>query len=1580
MKKTSGSHHSSLSEKSREKIETIARQIGKRFKQNKAEQVMALHEMLLERAPYSPLLEVDDNRVIDILEAGCDVLIRREEPCHVELLPLADYGSQLLVTCCLDAPFLFSSLMMYLRRNHLRFQVLGHPILGVQREKGQSPVLLPLDDHVVRESLILVELDFVPDATKEQLCADIESIFMCAQAAARDQHEIHKRLRSVMDLPGLERSQDLAEWLAADTFYFFGYRCAEMTPQRDVHQPDLSLGCLPDDDALNEVSPLSKVANPLRSWLQRAENILVEQTPWQSDLYRDEPLVYIGFREEFPGGGWCEHGFYGLFTPLSVDEPSVDVPYLRIKIEAALDAMEIPVGSYDRRLSIEILNTFPKVELFLMSAEELCRVIRSFLSLQRRDSVRVIPSPHLSLEGLALLVVMPKEFFNSENRRRMENYLRRAFNARRAEIRLIHVYGEFFSTLVRITSGSPQGEVDTESLEVALTRLLLSWEKKLLHALQRRCGLERGQALGHAYAQRFPLDYQRMIHPRYAARDVEALEKLVENGRARFDLWGPRPGTRDFILQFYSLKQSFLNDLMPLLENLGLCVVEEVDFTVELESAPAYLKSFVLRERPGHCKLGDVRESLVATLDAMWHGDVENDYLHHLQLRTGLDWRQIDVFRGYRNYYFQLGSTYTKKRVAYALIDNPQVARLLYDYFEARFCNCPEWADPADREEQALMPLRMQLIEALEKVDDVNEDRILRTFFNLIDSTVRTNFFARYDKDDYFFSFKISAIGIIEMPFPRPQYEVYVHSAKMEGIHLRGGLVARGGIRWSDRPDDFRTEILGLMKTQMTKNTLIVPVGSKGGFITKTPFATREEGAELSKAAYITLMRGLLDLTDNRVGKEVTHPTDVVRYDGDDPYLVVAADKGTAHLPDTANGVSRNYGFWLDDAFASGGSAGYDHKKLGVTARGAWECVKRHFRELGKNIQNEPFTVVGIGDMSGDVFGNGMLLSRHICLKAAFNHRHIFIDPDPDPENSYRERERLFNTPRSTWDDYDKSLISSGGGIWSRSSKDIPLSKELKSWLGVRHNSIDGDGLIRLLLKSEVELLWNGGIGTYVKSSSEKHEDAGDRANDSVRVDANELRARVVGEGGNLGFTQLARIEFALAGGHVNTDAIDNSAGVDTSDHEVNLKIFMQQLHDAGTLKTEKQRNRLLESMTEEVCEAVLYNNYTQSLCLALDEQRCLKAPERFFDLADRLVNAGLLDRKGEFLAARKDVLAREKAVYTRPELSILLAYTKMHIYQALLDSNIYEREDMQSLLLGYFPQELRKKYMKQLMQHPLAREIIATVITNRVVDLSGCSFVHSIARETGAGIVEIIETYLDCEQLLQAETLRKDLFDLDNILTADVQMELLLLIEDSLRAFCSGYLEQCDEPVLKDAEPEKLQQELASYIRELSSVLPESDQEHSDKLKERIIDAGMPEEKASQYLGLQHVQAFLPLFVIATRAGVDLHSAASTLMEVRRSLEFDFLKQTLASVPLRDHWDRVAARDLERKIETLLFEVVENVLTDFKGNLDTFTASHRRPFKTYTDLCTRLRGTTPVNLHPVAVTVHALQEMIERT
>ncbi|MFO7578423.1 MAG: NAD-glutamate dehydrogenase, partial [Pelovirga sp.] len=841
-------------------------------------------------------------------------------------------------------------------------------------------------------------------------------------------------------------------------------------------------------------------------------------------------------------------------------------------------------------------------------------------------------------------------------------------------------------------------------------------------------------------------------------------------------------------------------------------------------------------------------------------------------------------------------------------------------------------------------------------------------------STIRTNFYLRCEQDDYFIALKISSLGVIEMPAPRPLYEVYVHSATMEGIHLRGGKVARGGVRWSDRPDDFRTEVLGLVKAQMTKNAVIVPEGSKGGFVTKRTSQDRERMGAIVKDAYETLMRGLLDLTDNRVGDEVIRPAGIIAYDDQDPYLVVAADKGTAHLSDTANAVSASYNFWLGDAFASGGSHGYDHKKLGITARGGWESVKRLFRELGQDIQTTPFTVVGIGDMSGDVFGNGMLLSQQIRLLGAFDHRHIFLDPNPDPAISWQERERLFRLPRSNWEDYNSELISAGGGVFSRQLKEIPLSPEVAKWLGVRPGTIDVPGLIQLLLTAPVDLLWNGGVGTYIKATSQSHEEVGDRANDAVRVDAENVRARVIGEGGNLGVTQAGRIEYALAGGRINTDAIDNSGGVDSSDHEVNLKILLRLLREEGAVTSLKQGYSLLEEIEEAVCQDVLANNYTQTLSISLDEIRCAKDVEPHLELIDRLSRAGLLDRRGETLPSRKEVALRQPNRLARPELAVLLAYSKMFLYRGLLDARLPDNQVINQLIYDYFPEQIGERYHDQVPRHPLAREITATMLTNRVIDQAGSAFLQTCSRLTGLPQVVVANTYLIFDTLLSGQTLRQAVYALDNKLPAERQYQLLLKLEDLLASFCVYALTNGMKIPSTTEELERVNQQLQDYAGLLPKVLPAAIWQECRQLKSTLQKEGLHPEVAFKFSVLDNLVDFLPLLCMVESSGQSLEKLARIKVLVEQQINSTALLAQLARVPVRDSWDRQARESLISSLHAVSVRLVHQVSLESAERPEVYFAQRRAKMRSLEVARQALLAVEPRNFHPFTVLLHSIE------
>ncbi len=1544
-----------------------------------------LANILRQEIPENFLTQLSLTELVEnLLKARQFLSQRNPDEIKVSLQAQKKPGHYYLFTNSPDANHIFFSLQEYLYRRSLHFRVVCHPILSVQRENGTLKQAEEGGGDLPQESFVWMELERFSERMVADLEQAIKKIISSAVDICSDRPAMLQKITALGEIDGLSQYRDLYDWLQQDNFIPVATRSYVYAKGTDVsgfkEETDESLGLTEfyGQAFYKGGEPFPLTPDKVFPLLGHGKNVDLEKTDLRCPLHRFERLTYIGFRQELGDDLYREHCFWGFYTQKSIDENAFAIPALRQRIEKAHQDLKIPRNCHNYRKTIQIINSFPKIELFLMGDAELRRMMRSFIQMHRQAGVKVIIAPSAAESALTLMLIMPNDYYLPEHIERMELYLRRYFKAISVESRLIHLASDYLSLHVNLQLQKKEAKIDLIQLEQGLTRVTMPWKLKFRALLEKSLSDDSFEAW-ERYSKAFNKSYRTRTHPRFAVRDVHNIEKLLRDGQDLFDLWGPFHEDDDYYrLQYYSFSRSYLNELMPFLQNLDLCVLHEVDSDLEVDSQQVFIKSFAIRPAAENSlPFKQIKPLLLDTLLALSNGEVENDYLHRLQPLTGLSWREIDVFRGYRSYYFQLGSPFTKKRVADALVHNAKVSHLLYRYFEGRFKPSEKLADPMIRELEVLSPIRQELVTALEAVSDPNEDKILRTLFNLIDSTIRTNFFLRYQQDDYFFSFKVNTLGIIDMPSPRPLYEVYVHSAKMEGLHLRGGKVARGGIRWSDRPDDFRTEVLGLVKAQMTKNAVIVPEGSKGGFVTKETSPDREVMGEIVKEAYKTLMRGLLDLTDNRVGDDIVQPEGLVVYDDYDPYLVVAADKGTAHLPDTANSVSESYNFWLGDAFASGGSHGYDHKKLGITARGAWESVKRLFREMGHDIQTEHFTVVGIGDMSGDVFGNGMLLSRKIKLLAAFDHRHIFLDPNPDAESAYVERERLFNLPRSSWDDYNKDLISEGGGVFSRQLKEIPISPQVAEWLGVRPGSIDIPGLIKLLLKAQVDLLWNGGIGTYVKASSQSNEDVGDRANDAVRIDGNELRAKVVGEGGNLGLTQLGRIEYALSGGHINTDAIDNSAGVDSSDHEVNLKILLRLLRHEGLVKDLEEGYELLEEMEETVCQDVLSNNYTQTLSLSLDERRCGSDVEPHLELMDRLTRSGLLDRRGEFLPSRKDVAARQPNRLLRPELAVLLAYSKMFIYKALLDTELPDNKVISKLLFDYFPQQAIDRYGDSLPRHPLAKEIAATILTNRVVDQAGSSFLYTVSRMTGAPQVDVANAYMVYDHLLGGHEMRQAVFALDNKVPADRQYELLMKLEDLLSFFCSYTLSNGIAIPATEEELDVIGDQLSEYAQLLPKVLSAEVWTQCEEIQRQLQAEGLSEEMANRYAALDFLTDFLPLVVMAEHSGKTLEQLAQIKLLVEAKIDRAAIAAVLDKVSVLDSWDRRARESLSSSLHAVNIRIVEQVAVECADTPQEFFSRRRQKMRAIENLRKTLVTEVPRNFHPFTVLLRSLESLL---
>ncbi|KAF2992816.1 NAD-glutamate dehydrogenase [Methylocystis sp. MJC1] len=993
----------------------------------------------------------------------------------------------------------------------------------------------------------------------------------------------------------------------------------------------------------------------------------------------------------------------------------------------------------------------------------------------------------------------------------------------------------------------------------------------------------RGKPLNVAAAE-FSPDYRDLVAPRQRLRDLLKLGEVFEPSGHAIDLRRLADG-REYDLRIYSAQTRALDDLIPVLHNLGLPAVDQILFAATVSGEKRFIRSFRVRPADPE-RVQQSRAQLLAALAALLSGEAEDDPLNKLVLLAGLSAREIGVLRAYCCYYLQLGVRVDRSRLYDALLGDVEVTRLLFAYFETRFH--PDHAGRGSFD--AMVDVRQRLIAAFDKVTNLTDDRVFRDLFNLIDATLRTNFYLHDEPKPKVLALKINSLGVIGAPAPKPMFEIFVHARSMQGIHLRGAKVARGGIRWSDRAHDLRTEILDLMQTQMTKNALIVPQGAKGGFVLKVSSADPTRREEAGKSAYRAFIGALLDLTDN-LDPAKSGPAERISYDEPDPYLVVAADKGTGGWSDIANEIARSRSFWLDDAFATGGSNGYSHKRLGITSRGAWVCVRRHFREIGRNIDDQAFTVVGVGSMDGDVFGNGMLETRTIRLLGAFSGEHIFIDPNPDPLISYAERRRLFDKPRSSWADYDPSKISRGGGVYRRDAKDIELSPEARSWLQARNRLVDGEGLIRLLLAAPVDLLWMGGVGSYVKAGPETDESVGDRVNDGARIDANQLRAKVVGEGANLGFTQRGRIEYALNGGRINTDAVDNSAGVDLSDHEVNLKILLRGTRQAP-LAASDEIHRLLESLTDEVCAAVLDDNYHQSLCISLERERSLSDIASYLDVADRLEASGQLDRQSDAFPNRRELLARTEGGLTRPELSILMADAKLALKRALLEApRFFEVEWISDFLVTYFPESLRSSYAPRIASHPLAREIAATVICNKIVNQAGARFLLFGDPLAPTLLTDAVGLYLAFDQILGGERWRSAVRSLDGRMNSGRQYEYLLQLEDALAYLCRWALQGGRRLQPVESEVAEWRAYLEKYLAYFSQSAEVS-----------ILDANAPE--ASREMFLNRLRDFPFLVDLAQQAGKDIAVAARLFDEVGGSLGMRQIAALAAELTARDAWE----------------------------------------------------------------------------
>lgn len=1342
--------------------------------------------------------------------------------------------------------------------------------------------------------------------------------------------------------------QAFVDWMLAGYFTFLGYEYLQVE-YRD-EQPivtrvrDRDLGLLKRRSSFGLVDLHQDImqwtgADPVQRLLSFSKSSV------RSRVHRRVYPDYIGIRVlDDAGRIVAEHRFLGMYTSRAYTMPPSQIPVVRHKIAEVMARAgfnEADADSHSYSELARVLEVHPRDELFHASVDELFDIAIGITQIQERRQTRLFVRRDSHGKFVSCLVYMPRDLYRTELRRRIQNLLCDAFAAEEAE------FTTFFSESVltrthfvlRIDPAHPR-EVDASALQADIVEASLSWQDHLRNHLVEEFGEEQGLVIAREYEEAFPAGYRDDYEPRAAVADIRKIASLRSDHDIAMSLHRML-GDDEQVLRFRLFHRHAplpLSDVMPILENLGLRAIGERPYDIQCRDGHyvwihEFVVSYGLAESVDISEVGAVFQEAFARI---WFGQAESDAFNKLVLGTRLGWRPCAMLRAYARYLKQIQLPFSSEYIADTLSRHLRITETLVELFHARFDPAQEEAGRIAREQR----LQTRIVAALDEVENLGEDRIIRHYMALIRATVRTNYFQRDAAGGLknYFSFKLLPRELPEAPLPRPLYEVFVYSARVEGVHLRTSKVARGGLRWSDRLEDYRTEVLGLLKAQQVKNAVIVPSGAKGGFVAKRlPHAAgREAVQDEGIACYRIFVQGLLDITDNRVEGGVRPPAGVVCKDDDDAYLVVAADKGTASFSDIANEISRQYGFWLGDAFASGGSVGYDHKKMGITARGAWVSVERHCRELGLRLEQDGISVIGIGDMSGDVFGNGMLRSPRIRLLAAFNHQHIFIDPEPDPAAGYRERERLFRLPRSSWEDYDPALISAGGGVFRRSAKSIPISAPMRERFAIEAELLTPAELISALLRAPVDLIWNGGIGTYVKASGQSHADCGDKANDPLRVDARDLRARIIAEGGNLGVTQLGRVEFALAGGRCNTDFIDNAGGVDCSDHEVNIKIALNVLVAAGDM-TEKQRRELLESMTDAVAELVINNNYRQTQALSLAEREALARTGEYRRLIQRMEQDRRLSRALEFIPDDDTLVERKTAgkALTRPELAVLISYTKSQLKTELVNTDAPDDPHLAHALDSAFPAVLRERYGAAIDKHRLRREIIATQLANDMVNLMGITFVDRITFSTGATIGEVVRSYVTARDVFDMHHYWQQIEALDGSIEADLQLEMMAALMRLVRRGARWFIRNRRVGLEPARELERFRAPLAELYRSLPGMVEGNLAEDYEQRRLRLAEAGVPPSLAAYVAAANLLYSCLGIIDAADGLGAPPARVAEVYMALAQQLELDWFAKQIADLKIENQWQALAREAYRDDLEWQMRALAAGALRHFCGDGD---------------------------------------------
>ncbi len=1473
-----------------------------------------------------------------------------------------------------DMPFLVDSVRIALNRlNVTPHLMLNSPIRIIRDKDNNIEKLSAASDQNIKstslETVFFIEIDRQSDqATLDLIESKLRSVVSDIAITVNDWQAMKNRLNEVISetkkakVPCSKQEHtdgiEFLQWLLDNNFTLLGYRSYDVkTLKGDVAlaaNVDTSLGLMKQSDGTKErlLSGLSESAREIAL----GDNLLIlTKTNSRSRVHRPAHLDYIGIKRfDAKGKVIGEERFVGLFGSAYYTNSALDLPLIKSKVAGVCQASGFAVGTHAYKTLINILETYPRDEILQTNTDELLKNVLGIFQMQERDYSGLFVRRDAFDRFYSCMVYVPRERYNTALRVNTQALLKEAFGSDQ-DVEFTTYFSESAQArthyIVRVKT--TKAEINVKEIEKNLNDAARSWDDKLAAALNSHKGEAQGKALSRKYVS-FPQAYKDEVLPGTAIVDIEKLEAINDNNQLEMLFYQPQEEKADSrfvkLKLFHTGEPLHLSDVLPILENFGLRVIGESPYLVRtLTGEMCWILDFsMLLTGNGKFNLGKVQSLFQDAFAKVWAGKLEDDGFNRLILGAELAGREVSILRSFAKYERQIGGTFSQSYIENTFARYPNIAELLINLFNLRF-------DPkAKTSEKAVNKTLTEIESSLDNVANLDDDRIIRRFVEMINATIRTNYFQPHPEtgEKSYISFKITPSSISDMPQPVPAFEIFVYSPQVEGVHLRGGKVARGGLRWSDRREDFRTEVLGLVKAQQVKNSVIVPVGAKGGFVCKQlPTGDRNAMFEAGKECYRTFIRGLLDITDNIIDGEIIPPKDVVRLDEDDPYLVVAADKGTATFSDIANGISDEYNFWMGDAFASGGSVGYDHKAMGITAKGAWESVKRHFREMEVDCQTTDFTCIGIGDMAGDVFGNGMLLSKHIRLQAAFNHLHIFIDPTPDAASTYVERERLFNLPGCSWEDYNKELISEGGALFSRSAKSLKLTPQIKKMLGTQKQTMSPNELIQAILKMKVDLLWNGGIGTYVKSSRETHLEVGDRANDVLRINGSQLKAKIVGEGGNLGLTQLGRIEYASTGGRINTDAVDNAGGVDCSDNEVNIKILLNGLVQHGDL-TVKQRNKILYDMTDEVSEIVLDDCYRQTHSLSIADLRGVKQLKEQTRFIHDLERSGKLDRALEFIPNDEELADRlaQGQGLTRPELSVLLAYSKMVLKEELVCPEITDNVYHDRLLIGAFPQQLQDKYSEEMQGHPLRAEIIATKLANNIGNDMGFNFVNRMYEETGASVSEIANCYAMASAVFEMSDVWQSISDLDNKISTMVQTEMLFQLRRTVRRATRWFLRHRNKSLDIAKSISFYSETFKAMSDNLHDYMIKEEVEQLKRVEKDLVNAGAPKAVAKRISQLSSLFSVMDLAELSDNDGRSIDLVADVYFKLGARLDLHWFLDQITKQPVSNHWQALARASFREELDWQQRSITAVILrSDVKGKdvktmLDNWFDSNSKP------------------------------------